>query len=151
MALVRQRPSIGALERAIVWVAAASPILIGASMFLSIDAAALISDVLSDATLERTPAYTAALRTTGSYVFVFGCLLATATRDLPRHAALVTVAAALFAGRSLQRAVYASTLENAYTVDPSRNVLNVAYLAAVAAALLWVRLRVRGALKEQHT
>jgi hypothetical protein len=133
-----------------VWVAAASPILIGAAMFLSIDASAVISGLLSDATLERTPAHTTALRATGSYVFVFGCLLAAATLDLPRHAPLVTVAAALFAGRSLQRAVFASTLAAAYTVDPVRNVLNVAYLAAVAAALLWVRLRVRAAFKERH-
>jgi len=144
------RSSTDTIARAIVWVAAASPIVIGACMFLSIDAAALISDVLSDAALERTPAYSAALRATGSYIFVFGCLMAAATRDLRRHTPVITVAVALFAARSLQRAAYASTLESAYSVDPIRNAFNVAYLTAVAAALLWVRQQVRRTSKEQQ-
>lgn len=124
------------LLRALLFVAAIPPLVLGLTMVLSPTMSAAIAGVLSNAKLEDSPEHRLGVISTGGYVVFFGGLLFWTALSPQGQRPFVTAGGILFLLRGFQRLVRAGDLQSAYGVDGGKNLGHAIYLVSVGAALI---------------
>jgi hypothetical protein len=95
-------------------------------------------DVMADcygARVDFTPQLVTVLHPLGAFMFIVGVLAAVAARDPLRYRPIVYSIAALLLIRSLQRVVFRQDIEQAFQIEPTRNLLTMAFFLAMAVSL----------------
>lgn len=87
------------------------------------------------ATVNFTPQFLTILHPLGAFMFVLGVLAAVAAWDPLRYRAIVYCFAGLFLIRSLQRVVFKQDIEQAFQIDPTRNLLSMGLFLVMAVTL----------------
>jgi hypothetical protein len=82
-----------------------------------------------------TPQFLTILHPLGAFMFILGVLAAVAARDPLRYRPIVYSFAALFLIRSLQRVIFKQDIEQAFQIDPWRNLLNMVLFLVMAISL----------------
>jgi hypothetical protein len=72
-----------------------------------------------------TPQFVAILHPLGAFMFVLGLMAAAAALNPLQNRAVVYGFAALFVIRGLQRIVFKQQIEDAFQIEPSRNLINM--------------------------
>lgn len=91
------------------------------------------------ATVDWTPQFTYILHPLGAFMIALGVMAVAAARDPHRYDWVVLAFVVLFALRALHRLVFASVLSSAFSITPSRNMINMVVFLAQAILLfaLW--------------
>jgi hypothetical protein len=87
------------------------------------------------ATVDFTPQLVTILHPLGAFMFILGVLAAVAARDPLRYWPIVYSFAALFLIRSLQRIYFKQDIEQAFRIDPGRNLLTMGFFLVMAISL----------------
>jgi hypothetical protein len=91
------------------------------------------------ATVDWTPQFVYILHPLGAFMIALGLMAIAAARDPHRYEWVVLGFVALFAIRALHRIIFADVLSSAFSIAPSRNMLNMVVFIALAILLfgLW--------------
>ncbi len=87
------------------------------------------------ATVDFTPQFLTILHPLGAFMFILGVLAAVAARDPLRYRPIVYCFAGLFLIRSLQRVIFKQDIEQAFQIEPARNLASMALFLAMAITL----------------
>jgi hypothetical protein len=113
---------------------AATHLVIGLGINLSRQFMERTADVYG-AQADFTPQFLAVLHPLGAFMIVLGLLAAVAASDPLRYRPIVYCFVVLFLIRTLQRIVFAHDIEQAFQIDPSRNLLTAGFFLAMAISL----------------
>jgi hypothetical protein len=97
-----------------------------------------LMDTMADwygAKVDFTPQLLTIFHVLGAFMFILGALAAVAARDPLRYRPIVYGFAGLFLIRSLQRVVFKQDIEQAFQIDPSRNLLTMGLFLVMAICL----------------
>jgi hypothetical protein len=91
------------------------------------------------ATVDWTPQFVYILHPLGAFMIALGLMAIAAARDPHRYEWVVLGFVALFAIRALHRIIFADVLSSAFSIAPSRNMLNMVVFVIQAILLfgLW--------------
>ena len=91
------------------------------------------------ATVDWTPQFVYILHPLGAFMIALGLMAIAAAHDPHRYNWVVFGFIALFAIRALHRLIFAGVLSSAFSISPSRNMLNMVVFAVLAILLfgLW--------------
>jgi hypothetical protein len=91
------------------------------------------------ATVDWTPQFVYILHPLGAFMIALGLMAVAAARDPHRYEWVVLGFVALFAIRALHRIIFADVLSSAFSIAPSRNMLNMVLFVILATLLfaLW--------------
>jgi hypothetical protein len=99
---------------------------------------------LYGAKADFTPQFLAILHPLGAFMIVLGLLAAVAASDPMRYRAVVYCFVVLFLIRTLQRIAFKQDIEQAFQIDPLRNLLTAGFFLAMAISLAVLQRYVEG-------
>jgi hypothetical protein len=127
--------------RALLLLAALTPLLYGGALIVDPHVATFIVARVSDGVLQVDPALAYVNRVLGVYIFLVGVLLLVCLKDPRRMSPAIAWAGALLALRGLQRLVFIPELEATFDIPLWRNVAAGGFTLALGLALLVLRPR----------
>lgn len=119
----------------LLWFVCAFHIAVGAGLNLFPETAPLMAQ-LYGAEVDWTPAFSYILKPLGAFMFALGLICIAAARDPLKNRAIIYGFATLFAIRALQRLVSAQEISEIFGIGATRNMSNMIFFFAMAAALI---------------
>ena len=93
------------------------------------------------ARVDWTPQFTYILKPLGAFMVVLGLLGIAAAMDPLKHRLIAYGFAGVFVIRTLQRIVFMQQLQDAFAIEPGRNLLHIVLFSAMAVALFALQRR----------
>ena len=87
------------------------------------------------ARLDLTPQFVTILHPLGAFMFILGVFAGVAALDPLRYRPIVYGFSALFVIRSLQRVIFKHQIEDAFAIDPWKNIMSVVFFFLLGASL----------------
>lgn len=124
--------------RVVIIIAAAFPLFYGVSAMVKPKVIERVTWTLSRGTVDTRKNEEAVylLKPLGLYILMFGALLLFSATDPVQHRVIIIWGAALLALRGVQRIFITRQLHALFGIPPARNVVNAAYLLALATTLV---------------
>ncbi|MBW3540595.1 MAG: hypothetical protein KY476_10005 [Planctomycetes bacterium] len=123
--------------KCLMWFVCAFHVIVGAGLNLFEGMAPLMAEMYG-AKVDWTPEFRYLLKPLGAFMFVLGITAAAAAREPQRYRIVIYAFASLFLIRSLQRLVFAEEVQQTFAIATGRNIGNMLFFAALAAALIVV-------------
>ncbi|HEX8968516.1 MAG TPA: hypothetical protein VF937_11585 [Chloroflexota bacterium] len=130
------------LHAVLSWICAGH-IITGLAALVSGKRAIRLGATLYRANFSPSKQFEVIVRPLGAYILALAFLQARALREPERYAAVLDATLLVFALRQIERALYASDVQDAFGIPPEAHARTTWYFRALAAALLFARLRPR--------
>jgi hypothetical protein len=116
------------------WLVCAFHVSVGVGINLSIGFINLVASWYG-ARVDLTPQFVALLHPLGTFMFILGVFAGVAAMDPLRYRPIVYGFSALFVIRSLQRVIFKHQIENAFAIDPGKNIMSMVTFFLLGACL----------------
>ena len=117
------------------WFVCAFHIAVGAGLNLIPGMAPFMAEVYG-AEVNWTPEFTYIIKPLGAFMFALGLICIAAARNPLKNQMIIYGFATLFAIRAMQRLLFAQEISDNFSIGMSRNIVNMIFFLAMAAALI---------------